>query len=268
VTGSLARSVTDRLRGRCPRQRHLRRRPRGRGRCARRLRSVGSAKGALPLPLLLSRLRQLRPPTLPRHPAAPLLPARRAAHLLRVPRRRRCLVPLPALRAPFPRTHDENDPPPTLPKARPPEPRRPRRRHPPPHRPHPRQADARSEGQESARSHPEPRAGARRNGVRRARRGWRGRDLARSEHGGTLRVSMGAPGPRSIRRSPPPGGGSVARRRWISRSPPAGWIICPPRRGAARGGHVDHDLAAGWISRRPPLKGGRPRSHCGPAGGA
>ena len=59
--------------------------------------------------------------------------------------------------------------------ARSPEPRRPRRRHPPPHRPRPRRADARSEGQESARSRPEPQ-GAREPGTPGVQRSDRGED--------------------------------------------------------------------------------------------
>ncbi len=60
---------------------------------------------------------------------------------------------------------------------------RPRRWHPPPHRPRPRMTDARSEGQASARSRPEP-----------PRRGRRARDLARSEHVGSLPCLDGALG--------------------------------------------------------------------------
>ena len=72
---------------------------------------------------------------------------------------------------------------------------RPRRRHPLPHRPRTRVTDARSEGQESARSRPQPQ-GAERNRravpAQRPKRGRRARDLARSEHVGILPGSMGA----------------------------------------------------------------------------
>jgi hypothetical protein len=63
--------------------------------------------------------------------------------------------------------------------------RSPRRRHPSAHRPHVRGAAARSGGQPSARSHPQSPQG-RPVSETRARRGWPGRDVARSEHGGIL----------------------------------------------------------------------------------
>ena len=201
MTGGLARPVTRRLRGHHHR-RHLHRRG------ARRPRPQRCAMSPLSLSLLVARLQQVLLPALARELAAPLQPARRAAHLLRVARRRRGLVPPPALRAPLAQTHDEDDPLGSArraksSRARSPEPRRPRRRHPPPHRPHPHHADAHSEGQESARSPPEP------QGAPRPRRRWRARELARSEHVGTLRVSMG------VRLDA--AGGSLARRRWIRR---------------------------------------------------
>jgi hypothetical protein len=66
--------------------------------------------------------------------------------------------------------------------------RSPRRRHPSAHRPHVRGAAARSGGQPSARSHPQPPHGrpVSKTRARRGWRGWRGRDVARSEHGGIL----------------------------------------------------------------------------------
>jgi hypothetical protein len=238
----LIRTVTDPVRARGPRRRRLRR-----GRRARRLRSSPGTKGTLALALLVARIQQAIPPALPRQLAAPLPPALRAAHLLRVPRRGCSLVPLPALRAPFPRTHGEtiHVGPAALTRASetPPE-------APSPHRPHPCHADARSEGQESARSRPQPQraqrprpASSRAGTAQQARRGRRARDLARSEHGGTLRVSMGSPGPRWISCPPPQvdqllaaADGSVARRRrWISCPPPQMDQSPPPE---------------GWISRR------------------
>jgi hypothetical protein len=230
VTGSLARPVTapPRVRGR--RRRRLRRGPPGRG--LRAGRPPCGTPVTLPLALLLARLRQPLPSALPRELAAPLLPACRTAHLLRVPRRRPRLVPLPALRAPFPRTHDTQRSPTALPvhaltraSETPPEAPSAPSTAPVLRRRAQRRARERAEPPAAAASFAYPPGPSRAGTAQRARRGRRARDLARSEHGGTLRVSMGLPlvAGRPVAAaggSVAAAGGSVSRRPWISCPPP------------------------------------------------
>ena len=253
MTGSLARPVTASPRGRGRRRRRLRRGPPGRG--LRAGRPPGGTPVTLPLTLLVARLRQPLPAALPRELAAPLLPARRTAHLLRVSRRRPCLVPLPALRAPSPRPHDTQRSVTALPvhaltraSETPPEAPSAPSTAPLPRRRAQRRARERAEPPAAAASAAYPPGRSRAGTAQRPRRGRRARDLARREHGGTLRVSMGFP---------MSAGGSVARRRRVSvppvvdqlpaaaggslaRRPAAAatwwrWITIPPQGGSLEG---------------------------------
>ena len=96
---------------------------------------------------------------------------------------------------------------------------RPRRRHPPPHRPRPRVTDARSEGQESARSRPEPQR------AKRTRPAQPGGYSAATE----ARTPSTRPCPKRARRYPPPLDGlSVCPARVFARRSAAQLLVTVP----------------------------------------